>query len=74
MQGTGSIVGQEYFQIPITNNIPDDEEYNVFTNGAQEFILNLADKLNDNFRGYSQMMTGENSPNWTLAYKLDKHS
>jgi hypothetical protein len=73
VQGTGSIVGQEYFQIPITSSISDDDQYNVFTNGAQEFIVNLADELSDNFRNYSQMMEGKDSPNWTLAYKLDKH-
>ena len=72
VQGTGSIIGQEYFSIPEAT-LSDDSEYNVFEDSAQGFILNLADKLNDKARMYEQVLDGANSYNKTLVYKLDKH-
>ncbi len=72
VQGTGSIIGQEYFSIPEAT-LSDDSEYNVFEDSAQGFILNLADKLNAKARTYEQVLDGTNSYNKTLVYKLDKH-
>ena len=74
VQGTGSIIGQEYFSDP-EGTLSDDDEYNVFVfeDSAQGFILNLADKLNDKARKYEEVLDGTDSYNKTLVYKLDKH-
>jgi hypothetical protein len=72
VQGTGSIIGQEYFSNPEAT-LSGDDEYNIFEDSAQGFILNLADKLNDKARKYEEVLNGTDSYNKTLVYKLDKH-
>ena len=72
VQGTGSIIGQEYFSDP-EGTLSGDDEYNVFEDSAQGFILNLADKLKAEARKYKEVLEGDDSYNKTLVYKLDKH-